>query len=643
VINSVAVVPKASVLTMALDRATIGNSGSDTVNVVATAKDSSNNALEGIKVTFSVDQNAVLVPGNLVTDKNGQAKAAVQIGADRSNRTVKVTTTSDSLKDSKEFTVTGAKLQASAQPAALKANEAGVLDYTLTDVNANPMAGVDAVVFPPSPAASQALKTDSQGKFRYSYTVPAATAAGPYVVSANAGGAAISTTVQVDSKIENVPTATNISSATFTAAPLVVSVNPIGKTDNRAELRLLFRSENNVPIPNVRVLLSFAENASATDGDISSGKDGVITSDANGVAVSSFISGQRSSPTGQLKVFACYAKDDSLTYVNPKASTLEFQPWLLPKTDSKYRAFKGADCKSPNQLTSVSLTVVEQPVSISIGTNELVQIGASKNTYMQEFVVLVVDAAGNPKADVQLSPIIDLPSYRKGYYLFDDVLKKWIRRETVSCLNEDSSPGTGYRNGTIELFNEDKDGSGILDPSEDLNGNGKLDLDLSEDKNNNSILDAGEDLNGNGILDLHLNEDKNGNGKLDLIEDLNGNGILDKSEDVNGNGQLDPRKSDVSISMVGSTKTDANGLAILRVEYPQSMGSWVEFSVRVSATGVLSPPAWTGRLAAEGDTLATLKGISRFLIVPIDVIKNEADPPFRVSPYGTVGSCAIPN
>ncbi|MCV2350027.1 Ig-like domain-containing protein [Paucibacter sp. Y2R2-4] len=536
VIESVAVIPKASVLTLALDKSTVGNSGSDTVNVLATAKDSSNNALAGIKVTFSVDQNAVLVPGNLVTDGNGQAKASVLIGADRANRTITVTSTSDSLKQSKSFKVTGAKLQATPQPATLKSGEVGVVDYTLTDVNSNPMPEVDAVVYPPSPAASQALKSDLQGKFRLTYT---ATGLGAVDIRAEAGGTSVVSTIQVDGAIAVVPAATNIASATFTAAPLSVPVNALGGTENRAELRLLFRSDKSEPIPNVRVRLGFGDNIGGTDGDISSGKDKVITSDASGNAVSSFIAGQRSSPTDQVKVYACYSKDDTVETI--------------------------ATCPASRKLV-VSLTVTEQPVSISIGTNELVLTGASKNTYMQEFVVLVVDSAGNPKAGVQLSPLVDMPTYRKGYYLYDNVAKKWVKFEQAICLNEDSSAGIGFRNGTIET-----------------------------------------------------------------------------GEDLNGNGQLDPRKSDISISMVGSTKTDANGVAVLRVEYPQSMGSWTEFSVRVSATGVLSPPAWTGRLATDGDNLGTLKGTPRLSIVPIEIIKNEADPPFRISPYGQSTNCSNPN
>ena len=48
-----------------------------------------------------------------------------------------------------------------------------------------------------------------------------------------------------------------------------------------------------------------------------------------------------------------------------------------------------------------------------------------------------------------------------------------------------------------------------------------LSEDVNEDKNFNGVLDPGEDLNGNGVLNV-------ANGTLDAGEDLNGNGILDQ-------------------------------------------------------------------------------------------------------------------
>ncbi|HEY0954326.1 MAG TPA: hypothetical protein VGE36_06195 [Roseateles sp.] len=533
VVDSTAVTPVATDLSIALNKATVGNSGSETVDVVVTAVDRNRNAVAGIDVSFSVDANAVLVVGNAKTAADGTAKAAVTIGADRSNRVVTVTARSASFLRQASFRVTGAKLQATLQPATLKVGEAGQVQYTLSDVNGNAMVGSAITVTGPGAAAGATGVTDGSGRYLYSYV---AAGSGPTTISAQAGGASLSSTVQIDAKLSDVPASTNIASATFTVAPSVVSVNAVGSKDNRADLRLLFLTDKNAPIANVRVRLGFGDNASGTDGDISSGKDAVVTSDANGVAVSSFIPGLRSSATEQVKIYACFGKDDNV-------------PTIAACPDAQKR--------------TVSLTVVEQPLSISIGTNNLVGTGANGLTYTQQFTVLVVDAAGNPKADVQLAPVLDLPSYLKGFYTYDGVLREWRKSELAACWNEDGDPNGGFRNGTIE----------------------------------------------NG-------------------------------EDLNGNGQLDPRKSDVSIALVGSTKTDANGTAVLRIEYPMNYGSWVEFSIRVSASGVVSPPAWFGRVPAP---MGVLQGNYELTRVPVDAIKSEAEPPFVRSPYGRSSSCANPN
>ncbi len=54
-------------------------------------------------------------------------------------------------------------------------------------------------------------------------------------------------------------------------------------------------------------------------------------------------------------------------------------------------------------------------------------------------------------------------------------------------------------NTVMGILGEDRDGDGVIDPSEDLNMNGVLDP--GEDLNNNGILDLSEDVNGNMMLD----------------------------------------------------------------------------------------------------------------------------------------------
>ncbi|MCX2861382.1 Ig-like domain-containing protein [Paucibacter sp. PLA-PC-4] len=533
VVDAVVVVPVANDMSIELSRTNVTNTGTDPVEVTVTAVDSARNAVPGLPVRFVADDiGAVIVVGNGTTDVNGQAKASVRIGANRTNRTIKITANIGALSREASFIVTGSRLTATLLPATLTTGSPGQVEYTLTDSGSNPMANVDITVSGPG-TSSGAGKTNAQGKYIYSYV---AAGTGPTLIASEApGGVRLESTVQIDASVSDVPAGTMIASATFTASPVVVSVNQVGSTSNRSELRLLFRSDKNEPVPNVRVRLGFGANVSGTDGDISSGKDKVIVADANGVAVSSFIAGRRSSPTEQLKIYACFGKTDAVEQI--------------------------AACPA-ERLRTVSLTVVEEAVSVSIGSNNLVIV--NQNTYAHDFTVLVVDAAGNPRPDAQLAAVLDLPTYRKGFW--NRVGSTWVKNELAACINEDNAVGVGYRNGTIET-----------------------------------------------------------------------------GEDVNGSGQLDPRKSDVSISFVGSTRTNAAGMATLRIEYAQSFGSWVEFSIRVSASGVVSPPAWTGRLAAEGDTVGTLKGTARLLIVPADILTQEGAPPFVLSPYGTTGNCASPN
>ncbi|WP_431288603.1 hypothetical protein [Roseateles chitinivorans] len=122
-----------------------------------------------------------------------------------------------------------------------------------------------------------------------------------------------------------------------------------------------------------------------------------------------------------------------------------------------------------------------------------------------------------------------------------------------------------------------------------------------------------------------------------LNEDDDHDGNIDTGEDRNGNGVVEPRMSDVQISYEGSSsKTDASGQLVIKIEYAKSLATWVDYLITASATGVLSPPApYANRLSALGTDFTTV----------------TTSPPFQNSPYGrvqlstdTVGSyCTSPN
>ncbi|WP_374673422.1 Ig-like domain-containing protein [Ideonella sp.] len=111
-------------------------------------------------------------------------------------------------------------------------------------------------------------------------------------------------------------------------------------------------------------------------------------------------------------------------------------------------------------------------------------------------------------------------------------------------------------------------------------------------------------------------------------EDLDRDGVLDPGEDIDRDGILEPRKADVSVRMVGSAKTDSSGLALLQIEYPQDVASWVRFQLTVTASGV----SGTEGRASRSDWLA----------VPASAVNStDSSPAFQESPYGITPSCTV--
>jgi hypothetical protein len=135
------------------------------------------------------------------------------------------------------------------------------------------------------------------------------------------------------------------------------------------------------------------------------------------------------------------------------------------------------------------------------------------------------------------------------------ILIRDVRQSARTSINWASLP-----NNTIRYrVAEDVDGNGLAVDADnnletgplitvgvdttDLNGDGETTSQLiwtdgaTTQVLANGLVDTTEDLNGNNRLDA--SEDVNGNGVLDPGEDTDGDGVLDGDEDVNGNGRLD--------------------------------------------------------------------------------------------------------
>lgn len=548
--------PTAADLSLSLSAPSLTNGGTSTITATATAVDANRNVVAGIPVRFEVNAGATAAPSGTVTNASGVVTAAIGIGSDRSNRVVTVTATSGNLSRTAQFVVTGARLTASASPLVVAGSAGNVIEYSLVDFNA--IAMVDqAITITAAGLPATTGRTDLNGKYRYTYTAPATP--GLLEIVASGAGDQTAQIVTVSAASAGIAAAPEVpQSLSVTPTPSVVGVNVPGSSTNQVELRVLAVGAGNKPVPRVRVRFDLAGNANNSDGVVSWVGSYAYTDD-NGIARGTFTPGQRSSPTNGVTVRACY---DTTDFGTPTSG-----------------------CAGATYAATATLTVSSEALAVNIRTNELIKSGAAELTYIKEFVVMVVDAAGVAKPDVQITPSIDLTGYYKGFFAWDDTAGAWLRNQTLAADENYAWNGTAWV----------KTAGLPVCPNEDFNRNG--------------VREAGTYVPGAAAP-----------------------AVASRQEDLNWNGDLDPRKSDVAIKMVGSSKTDANGLAILQIEYGRSLASWVDFVITVTASGVSGTEA-RARYIGNNYGLGNLPYPSTAVTV-----KTTA-PAFVVSPYGRSTTC----
>lgn len=414
----------ASDLAISLSSPTVSSSGTETVTATITAVDSNRNTVSGIPVTVSVDQGATASLSGSTTGADGTVKAVIGIGNSRANRSVLVTATSGQLTRKASIQIVGSRLVSSALPAVLSPGDRGVVQYRLTDASGNAIADTP-INITGAGAVQSTGSTGINGEFDYNYT---AAAAGTLNITATAAGISNVTTVVVQSGPGVIPAvpADLIVAASVSANPSVVPVNSSTTTANRAELRALFVSPSNAPIRNVRVRFDLAGDANAIGGSLTTNST-LVYSDANGIATSAYLPGSRFSPTDGLTVRACWS----------------------------YTDFAEGTC--PHQVTT-TLTVIADPLSVTIGTDELIVL--DDLVYIKRFVVQVNDSSGLAKPDVLVSPLLDLPRYLTGQY--SRPADKWVQNIASVCDNEDLN-----RNGVLQTLGdleEDGNDNHLLEP-----------------------------------------------------------------------------------------------------------------------------------------------------------------------------------
>lgn len=519
---------------IALSDVALQNSPTTSLTATITVVDAGNAVVAGVPVSVSVNTDAEVIASASSTDASGQLTATVRVGVNRSNRQVVLTArvTGTDIAGTATFNVVGATMTGTATSGIVTPGQQGTVTFRVLDAASNPIINERISVTATGGLAGVEGVTLNDGTYQYAFTAPAQN--GTLTIAGRAAGLEASVQVNVQSDSSSIPPvgAGSVKSATVSANPSVVAVNSTG-TANSVTVRALFVGDNNARIPNVRVRFELPD-PNLVGGTLDSGSN-IVYSNASGFAETIYRPGAVPSPTDGVTVRACWGYNDAEMAVTP--------------------------CPA-NRTAEARLTVVSDALRVTIGTDELV--GLSTGTYTKQFAVLVLDAAGRAKADVDITPSIDLLGFYKGYYVFDPIQDVWVQIVTT------------------------QDG-----PYEFQGG-------------------AWVDVGDANTLPVCPNED------------FNRNGVREDGEDINGNSALDP--AGVTITNVTTSKTDADGKAIVRIEYSRDRATWIDYQITITATvaGSEGKAVYTGALYGQGN-----------LPAPGSAVSNEnVFPAFGISPYG---------
>lgn len=414
--------PKVSSFIHELSNSALTTSGGDKSLLTVTALDEKNNPVAGATVTVGVD-SGVYTPVKSVTDASGQASGNITIGANKANRNITATIGVGGQTAKAVVAVTGSQVSVTPLPATPSPGQSVRVDLKVADANGN---GVGNVPVQLSGTLGFATTVNTDGAGNATATLGAAPAtSGTYTVVASALGVQTSRSIQViSSGGTGIASVTDtISAASLSIVPNTIAPNTVDSTTNRAGLKAKFLNAANQAIQNVRVRFEIVAPALGSGEAISTGTS-TVYSDLNGEAIADYIAGTRSSPTNGVTIRACYGPTD-LSIAN------------------------GA---CPNEKVQ-TLTVASQPVSVTLGDNNLLTRGNNSLTYIKQFDVAVADSAGNAVANAVVSASVDINEYSKGTFAGP---RTWCQNEdlnrngSIDSGEDDPQLGTGNGNGTLE-------------------------------------------------------------------------------------------------------------------------------------------------------------------------------------------------
>lgn len=585
------------------------SAGTTAVDLTAVVLDGNQQAVSGKLVTFSTapDPSAFVsnISGAGTTDTNGQVTAKLNLGANKSNRTITITASSSGASITNTVGVTGTSITISGNSSlalgasttltlALKdsagtpipnspmtfASQAGnaiAPSSTVTDASGQ----ITAVVTATQAAVSDVLTATSAGVSKtqvlsvstasFAFTTPAQSVDIPLGTSTplnihwTSGGAPQSgqqvTFSTSRGTITGGPGTVNGTGDTpgvaivsnASAGPAIITAQGQGNPGPAATLNVNFvaTTATSVSVQAVPGTVGFTTNSPSQTNNVST-ITVTVRDGGNNLVKNASISFSLTDTTGGF-----LAANTAITDVTGSAS-VNYTAGSISSAQNGVTITVTVDKVNgvaiPVLTGTAQLTVAGQALFVRLGTdNFVIPLPAPDPDLQKKWSAIVTDAAGNAMVGAQVRFTLTPVQFSKGRFLFDTTASRWLQSPAIpqACPSEDDGAGTP------------------------ANAN---------------------------------------------------NGILDPGEDTNGNGRLDPG----NVASVNSTATtDANGIAIATLTYPKSYAQWTVVRLQASAGVVGNDPPTTATFFLVG--LAS------------DYTNKDVPPPGEFSPFGTVQDCTNPN
>lgn len=604
-------------LALVLSKATIANSGTETVTATVTALDKDNNVVPNVDVLIKANDATVAASGSK-TGTDGKVTAEIGIGDNRQLRTITVTAVSGTLSRSVELQVvesTGNTRQAADLTLTLSSsqlNNSGTQTVRATaiavDGNRNTISGIP-VTFSVDSAATikvAAAETDADGKVIADVSIGDDKANRVVTVTAISGTLKRTATLQI--------TGSQIKS---TALPAVIEVGQAGKV----QYRLLDVSDNPIVRRTITITGPGGEQTTGTT-DANGDFEYTYTAPAIGGTLNIRASAIGVESTTSILVRSGGSTIDPVTTL-VQSATVAASPHVVPvnggttNNQATVRALFLAANNAPvkNIRVRFDLDGDKQSIGGTFTSGSTIVYSDASGTATTSYVP---GARFSPTDGVTIRACWDYSDFPAGTCPNQ-------AKNTLTVISQALSVSVGTNN----LIGEDStalkyvnryvvqvvDSSGLA--AADVQVSATMDLLQYQKGFWVPTLDRwvqqvkaqcdNEDLNRNGVNEVFSNG---------VVEDANGSFNL-----TAGRPALEPRRADVAISFEGSTRTNTSGSVVLRLEYPKNLGSWVKFNLVIGAAGVAG---------TEGRA-----NYVEVLPVPAAAISDpRVAPPFVRSPYG---------